>query len=75
MNEYQRAFPNEATQLRNAIAGEYGDAWLQALPTVNEKVATRKASETVIQAIAPHLPTLIGGSADLNESTFTAQKS
>jgi len=34
-------------------------------------VATRKAGETVMQALAPYIPELIGGSADLNPSTFT----
>jgi len=34
-------------------------------------VATRKTSEAVLQALAPVIPELMGGSADLNPSTFT----
>lgn len=60
---------------RKAIMdGELGDAWLAALPASDAKIATRKASEGVINAIAPHLPGLIGGSADLTESNLTHQK-
>ncbi|RYG35984.1 transketolase, partial [bacterium] len=61
-------------QLRDAIAGELGKGWLEALPTIADKVATRKAGEMVINAIAESLPTLIGGSADLAESNLTTQK-
>ncbi len=46
-----------------------------ALPTFDPadkpKLATRAASHTTIQAIAPFLPTQVGGSADLNESVKT----
>ena len=34
-------------------------------------MATRKASEAVMQSLAKKLPELMGGSADLNPSTFT----
>ena len=37
-------------------------------------MATRAASGKVLNAIAPKIPTLIGGSADLNPSTYTALK-
>ncbi len=50
------------------------DGWADALPTfdADEKgMATRKASGTVINAIAPQLPELWGGSADLAESNNT----
>jgi len=50
------------------------DGWADALPTfdADEKgMATRKASGTVINAIAPELPELWGGSADLAESNNT----
>lgn len=74
MRDYAAAFPDEAATLRGLIAGEYGDAWLNDLPQVADKVATRKASETVINAVAKDLPCLIGGSADLTESNLTHQK-
>ncbi|MGB2712232.1 MAG: transketolase C-terminal domain-containing protein, partial [Conexibacter sp.] len=47
-----------------------------ALPRyeAGSSLATRAASGQTLQAIAPHLPTLIGGSADLNESVKTGIK-
>lgn len=74
LDAYTAAFPAEAATLKGALSGEYGAEWLDALPKVADKVATRKASETVINAIASKLPTLIGGSADLTESNLTHQK-
>lgn len=72
--EYSGANADLAATLRGAIAGELGKDWIAALPKVADKVATRKASETVINAVAKSLPTLIGGSADLAESNLTHQK-
>jgi transketolase len=72
---YEAEYPEEGRLLRSAIAGEFGSDWIQELPSFSdEKQATRKASNAVINAIAPKLPTLIGGSADLSESTLTTQK-
>jgi transketolase len=48
--------------------------WETLLPVISDKVATRKASENVIQAVAGAFPGLIGGSADLTESNLTHQK-
>jgi transketolase len=44
--------------------------WLQARP----KLATRQASQKVLDAIAPAMPTLVGGSADLTHSNLTQAK-
>ncbi len=76
LKSYEAAFPEEARTLRSAIAGDYGSEWLDKLPsfTSEDKQATRQASNKVINAIAPAVPTLIGGSADLSESTLTTQK-
>lgn len=71
MAAYAAAFPAEAAQLKAAIAGEYGSGWVEALPAFTDKAATRKNGEAVLNALAPHVPTLLGGSADLAESTFT----
>ena len=73
---YEAAFPEEANRLRAAIAGELGSDWLPHLPSFgpDEKQATRQASNKVINALSPHVNTLIGGSADLSESTLTTQK-
>jgi transketolase len=69
--EYDKAFPEEADALSKAIKGDLGDAWIKALPVISEKIASRASSGKAINAIAPFLPTLIGGSADLAESNNT----
>ena len=72
-SQYKAAFPQEGSQLERAIRGDLGPEWIQSLPTVQENIATRKAGQKVLEAIQDHLPTLIGGAADLVESTFTHQ--
>jgi len=75
----------EAWQAADAArAGAWDDAWSGTLPegwdadlpvfTTEDKVATRAASGKVINALAPHLPTLMGGSADLAPSNNTLIK-
>ena len=71
---YADAHPELAATLKQALAGELPEGWDAELPTwkVGDKeIATRKASEAVIQAFFPKIPTFIGGSADLNPSTNT----
>ena len=71
---YVRKFPDLAEELEQAIRGELPKGWDEAVPDFPadaKGVATRAASGKVLNAIAPKLPTLIGGSADLNPSTFT----
>ena len=71
---YARKFPDLAAELEQAIRGELPKGWDEAVPDFPadaKGVATRAASGKVLNAIAPKLPTLIGGSADLNPSTFT----
>ena len=76
MHDYAAAYPDEAKTLRSIISGEFGREWIEALPSFGADVsqATRKASNAVINAIAPKHPALVGGSADLSESTLTTQK-
>jgi transketolase len=64
-----------------ARARTWDDAWSRSLPqgwdadlpvfTTDDKVATRAASGKAIEALVTHLPTLIGGSADLTPSNNT----
>jgi transketolase len=71
---YARKFPDMTAELEQAIRGELPKGWDEAVPDFPadaKGVATRAASGKVLNAIAPKLPTLIGGSADLNPSTFT----
>ncbi len=60
-----------------AWSGALPDGWDADLPVFDPAdgaVATRSASGKVINAVAPHLPTLIGGSADLAPSNNTLIK-
>jgi transketolase len=71
---YARQFPEPATELRQSLSGELPAGWDAAIPEFPpdaKGLATRAASGKILNAIAPKLPTLIGGSADLNPSTFT----
>ncbi|MGZ8845279.1 MAG: transketolase [Pyrinomonadaceae bacterium] len=58
---------------RRTMSGELPEDWEQHLPKFDdaEAVATRVASGKVINALAPHMPMLIGGSADLGVSNNT----
>jgi transketolase len=71
---YRTAFPELAAEFEQTRNGVFGDAWKSAVPAFTDTMATREASGKVLNAIAPHLPTLIGGSADLTPSNNTAIK-
>lgn len=75
---YKQKYPREAAEFTrrtrgelpkdfNARAGEF----LEKITTKAETIATRKASQNAIEALAPLLPELIGGSADLAGSNLT----
>ncbi|WP_092278640.1 MULTISPECIES: transketolase [unclassified Duganella] len=79
--EYSAKFPAEAAELTRRMAGELPGAFDAALAagiasTVEKKenIATRKASQNAIQALAPVLPEFLGGSADLTGSNLTNWK-
>jgi len=72
---WAKANPDGEKLLERLRTRRLPDGWQQALPTfdADEKgLATRKASGNVLTAIAPLLPELWGGSADLAESNNTA---
>jgi transketolase len=76
--KYAREFPDHAAELKRRIAGELPKDWPSLIAGViaraaaNDKpMATRKSSKTVLDAIGPKLPELVGGSADLTESNLT----
>jgi transketolase len=74
---YEQEYPQEAAQFMRAVAGELPEGWANALPVFdpNDKaLATRVASGKVLNAIAPLIPTLVGGSADLGPSNNTTLK-
>jgi len=75
---YTRSYPAEAHELQRRLSGDLPedfDTRVRDLTTrVKEKgqsIATRKASQDVIEALAPALPELLGGSADLAGSNLT----
>jgi len=70
---YKREFPELAVQWKAAWEGRLPDGWANKLPQfrAGEKVATRSASGKVLNALAPLVPTLVGGSADLAPSNNT----
>ncbi len=75
---YAKAFPAEAAEFKRRMASELPANWAEhakkAIETVNAKaepVATRKASQIAINALAPALPEFLGGSADLTGSNLT----
>jgi transketolase len=71
---YSQKDPAAAAGFSRAVSGELPSGWETALTEFSngsKDVATRKASEIVMQAIAAKIPEMAGGSADLNPSTFT----
>jgi transketolase len=72
---YARTFPDLAKAFQQVMRGELPDGWdrdIPAFPADAKGLATRVAAGKVMNAVAPRLPALIGGSADLNPSTHTA---
>ncbi|MBL8521117.1 MAG: transketolase [Betaproteobacteria bacterium] len=75
---YAAHFPDKAAEFKRRMAGELPAHFMETVGAlftrVNEKaetVATRKASQIAIEGLAPVLPELIGGSADLTGSNLT----
>lgn len=74
MAAYDQAEPELAAELRDSLAGALPRGWdadLDKLFSEPKKLATRIASQQVMNAIAPKVPTFLGGSADLAESNKT----
>ncbi len=73
---FESAFPKRAAQWRRVMEKRLPDGWESVLPVFekNTKIATRNASGKVLQALAPLIPELIGGSADLGPSNQTSIK-
>ncbi|MCZ4151119.1 transketolase, partial [Escherichia coli] len=70
--EYKKAYPELAAQFEAAISGELPEGWDRDLPkyaATDKAVSTRVASGNALNGLAPNLPYLTGGSADLESST------
>ncbi len=75
--EYEQAHPELAAEFQGALHGELPDGWDEGLNGLFEPgkfLATRVASGTVLDFIAPRIPYLVGGSADLTGSNKTRPK-
>ena len=75
--DYKAKYPELAAEYEAAFKGELPAGWADKLPVFkgsDPKMATRQASGKVLNAIAPALPNLIGGAADLAPSTETNLK-
>lgn len=74
---YKSKYAAEAAEFERLTSGKLPQGWEKALPTytpADKPVATRKLSEITLNALAPVLPELIGGSADLTHSNYTLLK-
>ena len=78
---YREQFPAEAAELQRRMQGtlpaqfdQTVAAYIAACVEKKETIATRKASQNAIQALAPTLPEFLGGSADLTGSNLTNWK-
>ncbi len=75
---YRAAFPEQAAKLLRRMAGTLPADWdataastLEAFIDSGDGVATRKASQQVLALLAPRVPGMLGGSADLTGSNLT----
>ncbi|GHE30160.1 transketolase [Vulcaniibacterium thermophilum] len=78
---YAKQYPQLAEELTRRVRGELPDGFAEAaeafvakLQNEGPTVASRKASQMAIEAFAPLLPELVGGSADLAHSNLTTWK-
>ncbi|HEY8412353.1 MAG TPA: transketolase [Pyrinomonadaceae bacterium] len=73
VERYESSFSEEGKLWQQTMSGDLPDGWEDHLPKFEnpKEIATRVASGEVINALAPVLPMLIGGSADLGVSNNT----
>jgi len=72
--EYEKQFPQEAEEIRRIINGDLPEGWdseIPVFPADAKGLATRASSGKVLNAVAKHIPWMIGGSADLAPSNNT----
>jgi len=76
--KYKNKFPELASELQRRMQGDLSkdfastlSAYLKTCQSKAETIATRKASQNAIEALAPALPEFMGGSADLTGSNLT----
>ncbi|MGO9453608.1 MAG: transketolase [Candidatus Binataceae bacterium] len=71
--KWAKANPADTAEFSSRLAGELPAGWDSDIPvfTPKDTLATRESASRAENAIAAKVPSLFGGSADLNESTFT----
>jgi transketolase len=74
---YRTKYAAEAQEFEQYLSGELAGDWAAALPTytaADKGLASRQHSEKCLNALAPVIPQLLGGSADLTHSNLTELK-
>ena len=77
LSDYKSKYAEEAAEFERYLSGKLPDGWEKELPTYTPEdkgLATRKYSEACLNKLAPVIPELIGGSADLTHSNLTELK-
>ncbi|MDE2365677.1 MAG: transketolase, partial [Betaproteobacteria bacterium] len=76
--DYTDKYPAEAAEFTRRMSGDLPDGWqghvdalIARVNAKEETIASRKASQNAIEGLAPKLPELVGGSADLAGSNLT----
>ncbi|MBN1566142.1 MAG: transketolase [Anaerolineae bacterium] len=72
-DKWAAANTDQAVIWNQLMTNDLPDGWDADLPVFDKPIATRIASHQSINAIAPHVPGLVGGAADLDSSTKTYQ--
>jgi transketolase len=76
-SQYKSKYANEAAEFDRLLSGKLPSGWADVLPTYtaeDKAQPSRKHSEICLNKLAPVLPELIGGSADLTHSNLTELK-
>lgn len=74
LGDYSREHPEKAASFKRFLEGKMPEGWQSALPVFQVSdgpIATRDASQKIMNALAAAIPTFVGGSADLAESNKT----
>jgi transketolase len=81
LSSYQKQFPEEAAEFRRRASGQLPQRFEEVISNLlqetngkAETIATRKASQNMLEVLKPALPELVGGSADLTGSNLTMVK-
>lgn len=77
LSTYRSKYAAEAAEFERYLSGKLPSGWDASLPSytpADKALASRQHSEKCLNALAPVLPELIGGSADLTHSNLTELK-